>query len=123
MRKFFLFMLLAYAVQAQAAQWGKYIYDTLNDGTPDSRYYNKVSTHTAGKLIVSGTISDVGFNVTATSFLSDGGTTEITGLGGTIYVPDAISISQNFEIGFSTPTITATLPAGTTLYYDIIGLK
>lgn len=117
-------VLMLFAGSLSAASWDKYIYNKLNDGivVTDNRYDGKVSTHTANKVISSGIII-ASFTVTNISFLSKGGIAEVTGFGGTMYIPDNSALSQSFEIGFDTPTITVTLPASTTLYYTISGVR
>ena len=127
------------STQSWGAEWGKYLYEALTSSDTnkiriypasdqeftviDERYSGKISTHTAGKLIASDDIPTTAFQVTGFSFYAIGGDVSVNGLGGTIYILEDSALNETFEIGFSTPTLTATLPASTTLYYTVKGLR
>jgi len=91
----------------------------------DQSYVNKVSTGTAGKLIISGNIVLTIF-MDAYSFYSLGGDSEITStfMNGIMYALDGIPIDfKKLSRPISSPTFQCALAANTTLYYIINGVR
>jgi hypothetical protein len=93
--------------------------------TVNQDYINKVSTGTAGKLIISGDIVLTIF-MDAYSFYSVGGDSQITSTftDGAMYALEGIPINfQKLSRPISNPTFQCTLATNTTLYYIMNGLK
>lgn len=104
------------------------IYSELNS-TPsvsDIRYTSKISTGTAGKVLVSGNIAITNYSMETYAFYSVGGDTEITSTwtNGIIYALDGIPVNtEKLSIPVINPTFQCSLNYGTTLYYILQGVK
>lgn len=88
-------------------------------------YTNKVSTGTAGKVLVSGNIAISNWNMDIYSFYSVGGDTEITStwMGGIIYALDGIPVAPiRLSRPVTNPTFQCSMSYGTTLYYILNGV-
>jgi len=89
-------------------------------------YVNKVSTGTAGKLIISGNITITALSIDAYSFYSVGGDSQITStwMDGTIYALEGIPIDfKKMVIPVANPTFQCSLATNTTLYYILNGIR
>lgn len=96
------------------------------DDVSDARYYNKVSTGTAGRINASGNIAISDYSMEAYVFYSDGGDSQIesTWHDGIIWALDGIPVrTEKLSVPISNPTFQCTLPAGTSLYYILHGVK
>ena len=90
----------------------------------DQRYYNKNSTGTAGSFFTSTTITPA-YNVDTIGVYSLGGdsTFTCTLMNGTVTALEGIPNTVKFDIPMNTPSFIFTLPANTTVYYVVTGVK
>lgn len=96
--------------------------------TTDSRYANKISTWTAGRITsaTSQTISITDFDTNCFTFYADGGTGEVdSNFGSGLYLPDGIGqTSPKFDIAKSSANFyMRNLSASATYLYFISGVK